>query len=1160
ECDEALPTDAPTFTDNCDDDLTITESEVTNPLACQEEMVRTWTATDDCGNATTVTQTITVTDTTAPTLTGVPSNASYQCEDDVPTAPAVIANDNCDVDPLITYTTSIDFDGCELTIARIWTVSDDCGNTTGYTQLITVEDTVAPEVESTPADATIECDEAIHGGSPTFTDNCDDNLAVTMTETESEDECPYLITRTWTATDNCGNEKSTTQIITVNDLEAPFVAFSPADATIECDESIPGGAATFTDNCDDDLTITFEEVESVNGCPLVITRTWTATDNCGNVTSTTQTVTINDTEVPVVAISPADATIECDEAIPGGAPTFTDNCDDDLSIIMTETEPEGECPFIITRTWTATDNCGNVTSTTQTVTVNDSEAPVVAFSPADASIECEEAIPGGQATFTDNCDDDLTITFGEVESGNGCPLVITRTWTAADNCGNETSTTQTITINDTVSPTVASSPADATIECDEAIPGGTPIFNDNCDNDLTMTFGEIESGNGCPIVITRTWTATDDCGNAVSTTQTITINDTVAPVVAFSPADETIECDDTIPSGAATFTDNCDDDLTVTMTETDSGDACSLIITRTWTATDNCGNATSTTQTITINDTVAPIVISSPANATIECDDAIPGGEAEFIDSCDDDLTITFGEVESGDGCPLVITRTWTATDDCGNTTSTTQVITINDTTAPILTLDPADVSIECDGDLPADEAMFSDNCDDDLTYSFNEVTSSTSCPIIITRTWTATDDCGNMESATQVITIDDTIVPVVTFTPADVNLDCSDDLPSTAATFADACDDTLDVDANDETTTVDCLTIIVRTWTATDNCNNSVSTSQTITVTDYIDPSISAPADANVYCGDAYLDPTITGTATATDNCGAPMVTYSDDPVTGSCPMVIVRTWLATDDCGNTSTADQLITITDEVAPVLTIPANITVSCEDSTEPSVAGSANAIDGCDDDVTVTFSDGPISGSCPYTFTRTWMATDNCGNTATAIQFITLVDNTAPELIDVPGDVTIECGEAEPEIPSIIAIDNCDMDVNVVFEQMQSGTDCSYTITRTWSATDDCGNVTVETQVISVFTMSIEPIALVTVAPNPFNVDAVFCFSTQVNGFVSFEVFDTMGKKIETLFQGRAEANVIYKFTATSPKWNSGMYFARLNHKDGYATAKVVKID
>ena len=52
------------------------------------------------------------------------------------------------------------------------------------------------------------------------------------------------------------------------------------------------------------------------------------------------------------------------------------------------------------------------------------------------------------------------------------------------------------------------------------------------------------------------------------------------------------------------------------------------------------------------------------------------------------------------------ITRAFTATDECGNQTSATQTITVQDTTAPEFTSVPADYTVECSDEMPMDDAM----------------------------------------------------------------------------------------------------------------------------------------------------------------------------------------------------------------------------------------------------------------------------------------------------------------------------------------------------------------------------------------------------------------------------------------------------------------------
>lgn len=112
------------------------------------------------------------------------------------------------------------------------------------------------------------------------------------------------------------------------------------------------------------------------------------------------------------------------------------------------------------------------------------------------------------------------------------------------------------------------------------------------------------------------------------------------------------------------------------------------------------------------------------------------------------------------------------------------------------------------------------------------------------------------------------------------------------------------------------------------------------------------------------------------------------------------------------------------------------------------------------------------GDCPqeYTITRTWTATDDCGNSTQHIQVISVEDNTPPELNDLPDiSVTVECDQDLPGIPDVTASDLCDTDVSVIFNESTEAGSCpqEYTLYRTWEATDDCGNTVTFTQTITV---------------------------------------------------------------------------------------------
>ncbi|MBA6154908.1 hypothetical protein, partial [Gelidibacter maritimus] len=75
---------------------TVSYSEISNTVVDGiGTIVREWTVTDNGGNTTTDTQTITVIDSTNPILVGVPADVTVQC-DAIPTVPTVTATDNCD--------------------------------------------------------------------------------------------------------------------------------------------------------------------------------------------------------------------------------------------------------------------------------------------------------------------------------------------------------------------------------------------------------------------------------------------------------------------------------------------------------------------------------------------------------------------------------------------------------------------------------------------------------------------------------------------------------------------------------------------------------------------------------------------------------------------------------------------------------------------------------------------------------------------------------------------------------------------------------------------------------------------------------------------------------------------------------------------------------
>ena len=155
-----------------------------------------------------------------------------------------------------------------------------------------------------------------------------------------------------------------------------------------------------TDDGGGAVTVTSNDVVTAGSCAnrYSIARTYTATDACGNTSSQTQTITVNDQTAPVITSIPANVTVSCANAVPAASNTAvvaTDNCSGTVSVSSADVVTAGSCAnrYSIARTYTATDACGNASSQTQTITVNDQTAPVISSIPASVTVTCSSVVP-----------------------------------------------------------------------------------------------------------------------------------------------------------------------------------------------------------------------------------------------------------------------------------------------------------------------------------------------------------------------------------------------------------------------------------------------------------------------------------------------------------------------------------------------------------------------------------------------------------------------------------------------------------------------------------------------------------------------------------------------------------------------------------------------
>jgi hypothetical protein len=214
------------------------------------------------------------------------------------------------------------------------------------------------------------------------------------------------------------------------------------------------------------------------------------------------------------------------------------------------------------------------------------------------------------------------------------------------------------------------------------------------------------------------------------------------------------------------------------------------------------------------------------------------------------------------------------------------------------------------------------------------------------------------------------------------------------------------------------------------------------------------------------------TGFATATDNCTLfPVIGYSDtDNGGGGCPgdpLIITRTWTATDDCGNVSSCEQTITVIDSTAPTfLTVPDDIEVNadpggCDATLTLGEIGEPTASDNCDcgvasivgvrDDGAPNLDDPYDSADSPITIT--WTATDCCGNEETYDQTIVVNAVTATDVVVVlPGSVpTSRCIH--------FVTDDCDVTVDVVLDFIDHDANGATPVQATATIDVPCGDWT-----------------------------------------------------------------------------------------------------
>ena len=770
----------------------------------------------------------------------------------------------------------------------------------------------------------------------------------------------------------------------------------------------------------------------------------------------------------------------------------------------------------------ATDNAGNE-EILQTLLVRiDTTAPLIT-PPANLSrtttTDCGVVVSDadlGLATATDNLSA-VTITRAGVPSGNVFPVgTTTLTYTATDEAGNTSSASQTVIVTDDTDPTIQAPPDVAVsaepgaTSCGAVIPDatlGAATATDNCAN-VTVTRSGVPVGNLFPAGTTiLTYTVTDAAGNTSTDTQSVTVSDQTAPAIQ-APASITVPTDASSCSAMVnvpvTATDNCDSSVTITH----DGPANHLFplgaTTVTYTATDDAGNTRTATVVVTVEDRTAPAIQASPAITVPTEANACSASVSPVVtatDRCDSSVTITHDGPSNGIFPLGATTVTYTGTDDAGNTSTATVIVTVEDRTAPLIQA-PANVSVSADAgacSAAVNAAVnATDLCDASVSITHDGPANNIYPVGTTTVTYTATDDAGNSSTATVTVTVEDESAPSIQV-PA--NLTVAADANACSATVNpvvtanDTCDPSVTITHDGPADNRFSLGTTTVTYTATDDAGNSSTATVTITVQDRTAPSIQAPASLTVPAAANSCSATVNPLATASDGCDTSVTVTHDGPANGVFPLgTTTVTYTATDDAGNSSTATVTVTVEDKTAPSLQMPANIRVSAPpNACSATVAPVVTATDSCDSSVTITH-DGPAGNVFPVgTTTVTYTATDDASNSSTATLIVTILDSEAPAISNAaaepsaltPADgrmvdvavsyqLTDACGGATAILSAVSSDpDTGAPDIEVVSaslirlraEVASGASERRYTITIT--ATDGAGNASTSNLVVTV---------------------------------------------------------------------------------------------
>ena len=903
----------------------------------------------------------------------------------------------------------------------------------------------------------------------------------------------------------CPSAASTEITGTIETPTTPnYTYYWSAEGGLTLPTNLPESATSAISNT---ITGTF----STTDCNATYSASLYVVDGHGCQSNTaTETFTVVDTIRPTFT-RPVDITIYTNDtcgydasvSATGDVTNESDNCSTGINATFTDAIADGDCAGkkTITRTWSLVDNCGNsAADQVQTITVLDTIRPtftrpadITIYADASCGYNADTTITGSVTNKSDNCSTNLTVTYRDAVAEGDCQgkKVITRTWRVVDACGNVSisDSVQTITVEDTIAPTITCRD-NFTQNTDNGKPYATvtlldPIPVDNCSATYSISYSPATPTNATatnasgqyPLGETIvTYSVVDGCGNADSCSFTITVSDNQAPEIACTVTGN----QDVLPNSAgntythignswdATATDNVDVvSLTYTLTDATVDNTPKTTLdgqvfnygttTVTWKATDNTGASDVCSFQVVVADNTNPVLTCPTITTVYECLAEVPATYANYAAFTAADGTATdnhqinessFAVTETvTPGCPTTITRTYSIKDMTGNEGTCTQVITVEDKTAPVLksgsTLPAGESNMSlCFVNIPAGPtveeiaALYEDNCGGEVIVSKSGTPTGDDCGWNVTYTYVIKDTCNN--EAIDTVSYSGKAADFVMPANGTKTVQCIDD--ATAPTFPvikDACGTVLEpktssmVDSPSPLicegtrtytyTYEDCAghthdwtyTYTIEHTTAPAEVGGPVATSSTVQCIAAATAPTTLPVVKDV-CGNTLEAPTPVEGGTYTDCEGTKTYTYTYKDCSGlefvwTYTYTIDRTTAPSEVGGPVATSSTVECAAAATAPTtLPVVKDVCGNVIPAPTPVVGGTYTD---CEGTKTYTYTYEDCAGlqyvwTYTYTIDRTTAPNEVDGPVATASTVGCIADATAPTTLPVVKDV---CG-------------------------------------------------------------------------------------------------------------------------------------------------------